>query len=319
MNDTSHASKIKTIVIIGASGFIGKHLLKALEPKLDVNIRALVRVVRVLNKPNIHFIEGDLLNLDSLDKLLVPDCVVFNLAYLSKNNIQATNNLAIACKKHKVRRLIHCSTAVVCGDVKDDVVNENTTCVPVSEYQKTKLAIEQILIDASVGNFELAILRPTAVFGPGGENLLKLANDLAKRSCFFNYIKSCLFNRRSMNLVSVENVVAALLFLLDIKNVESEIFIISDDDSPINNYIDIESRLLARFNRSYTLPRFYCPRFILSTLLLASRKPITNPSIKFSDKKLALLGFNKQKDFSLAVDAFADYYKSSFMKRNDVS
>lgn len=314
MTDSSNTSIINTVVIIGASGFIGQYLLNALALQLGVNILVLVRGARVADKSNVHFIEGDLLSLDSLDKLLVPNCVVFNLAYLSHNNIQATSNLAIACIKHKVRRLVHCSTAVVCGDVKDDVVTENTACFPVSEYQKTKLAIENILIDASVGKFELAILRPTAVFGSGGSNLVKLANDLLTKSSCVNYLKSSILNKRSMNLVSVENVVAALVFLMSSRLDGSEVYIISDDDSLDNNYIDVENRLLTKFNKSYLFPRFYFPKFILSSLMFMARRSITNPSIKFCDNKLVSLGFKKPKDFLAAVDAFADYYKSSFMK-----
>jgi hypothetical protein len=42
------------------------------------------------------------------------------------------------------------------------------------EYEKNKLKIEQVFLDISLGKFEMTILRPTAVFGDGGKNLVKL-------------------------------------------------------------------------------------------------------------------------------------------------
>lgn len=304
-----------TVVVIGASGFIGLHLLNVLSERRDIEVRVLVhRSTTNNNHTNIDFIEGDLLKPDSLDGLLVNDCTVFNLAYLAQNNLEATMNLAMACSKNKVRRLIHCSTAVVSGNVKNNFVNESTPCFPVSEYEKTKLNIEQTLLEASIGKFELAILRPTAVFGVGGKNLLKLANELMTQSCFFNYLRSCLFNRRSLNLVCVENVIAALIFLFDAEKIGCETFLISDDNSSANNYRDVESRLLARFGKAYLVPRVFVPEFILAKLLYLVGKSNANPSRKYSDQKLAGLGFKKPQNFEAGIDAFAVWYKDSCAK-----
>ena len=78
-----------------------------------------------------------------------------------------------ALKKH-IKRLIHCSTAVVAGRVNDNIVTEQTECNPRTEYEKTKYQIEQILTQKARNHFPLTILRPTAVFGENGKNLLKL-------------------------------------------------------------------------------------------------------------------------------------------------
>ena len=303
------------VVVIGASGFIGLHLLNVLSKRSDIKVRVLVHNSTTNNNhTNIDFIEGDLLKPDSLDGLLVNDCTVFNLAYLAQNNLEATMNLAIACSKNKVRRLIHCSTAVVSGNVKTNFVDESTPCFPVSEYEKTKFSIEKILLEESIGKFELAILRPTAVFGVGGKNLLKLANALMTKSYFFNYLRSCLFNRRSLNLVCVENVVAALIFLFDAERIGNEVFIISDDNSSANNYRDVENMLLASFCKSYLFPKIYVPETILVALLYLSGKSNSNPSKKFSDKKLVTLGFKKPQNFEAGINAFAVWYINSCAK-----
>lgn len=306
-------SNMTTLVIIGASGFIGKHLISVLAGRMDIEIRVLVHRNRARHDENISFIEGDLLKPDSLDLLLKKNCTVINLAYLAQDNIKAIENLATACAKNKVGRVIHCSTAVVAGRTKNNWVTEDTLCTPISEYEQTKLRMEAVLLERALGKFDVSILRPTAVFGQEGKNLLKLANELMLENSWVNYVRSCLFNRRRMNLVCVENVVAALIFLIDAVNIDQEVFIISDDDSLANNYRDIENRLLTKFGKSYLIPRIYIPEFILSGLLSLAGKSNINPSIKYSDKKLVALGFNKPQNLEMAIDYFAACYKKTML------
>jgi len=306
----SAVSNVKAVVVIGASGFIGDYLLKELASRSDIEVRVLVHRNKPQNHSNIKFIEGDLLARDSLNDLLIKDSVVINLAYLAKNNIEAIRNLAMACAKNQVSRLIHCSTAVVVGRTQKVWVSEAVQCEPISEYEQTKLRIEEVLLEMSLGKFQVTILRPTAVFGAGGQNLLKLANELSTKNLWMNYIRSCVFNRRSMNLVCVENVVAALVFLLDARNVDREVFIISDDDSPINNYRDIENQLCTSLGKSYPVPRVIVPQIFLGTLLRLVGKSNINPSIKYSDQKLAALGYKKPQRLDVAIDAFSEWYKT---------
>lgn len=305
MSGEYSSPNVTTVVVIGASGFIGEHLVNALAERKGIEVRVLVHRNRTKNHNNINFIEGDLLKPGSLDTLLSTNCTVINLAYLAQDNLDAMANLAMACTKNQVKRLIHCSTAVVAGRARSDWVTEDTPCSPVSEYEQTKLQMEEFLLEAAFGKFEVSILRPTAVFGPGGKNLIKLADELMTGNMWINYVRSCLFNRRSMNLVCVENVVAALVFLLDAKKIDREIFIISDDDSLINNYRDIENRLLANFGKTYPLPRVFVPEIFLGALLRLAGKSNTNPSIKYSDQKLAALGFKKPQNLEAAIDRFA--------------
>lgn len=303
------------IAIIGASGFIGEHLLAALTRRSEFEVRVLSRAkkIELQNNLPVSVIEGDLLNPETLDAMFEPGCTVINLAFLAsgskRDNLNAMRNLAEACARRNVKRLIHCSTAVVVGAVKEDWVDETTLCNPVTEYEKIKLEIENVLFEESLGAFEFSILRPTAVFGRGGKNLLKLAKELDTGSLWLNYVKSCLFSRRSMNLVSVENVVEALIYLLDAgSKVDREIFIISDDDSPMNNYRDIEKLLLDELGKSFPVKSVPLPLIFLYLLRQISGKPAANLSIRYSDKKLASFGFKKPQPLVDGIASFANYY-----------
>jgi nucleoside-diphosphate-sugar epimerase len=298
-----------TVVVIGASGFIGEHLVDALADRPDLDVRVMLHRSKAGGRAGVAYAEGDLLAVEKLDAALVEDCVVINLAYLVRDNLQAVANLAKACARKRVHRLIHCSTAVVAGRSAEAFVTEETPCRPMTEYEKTKLQIEQTLLEMSAGQFEITILRPTAVFGPGGRNLIKLAQGLTRKNLWVNYVKSSLFGHRSMNLVAVENVVAALKYLISARETDRQVFIISDDDSPLNNYRDIEDKLLAAFGKSYAIPRLPVPRLVLGSLLWLAGRSSSNPSIKYSDRKLAARGFCKPQDLGGAVDDFARWYQ----------
>jgi nucleoside-diphosphate-sugar epimerase len=231
-----------------------------------------------------QLIEGDLLQRGSSMALLERDCTVIHLAYLQSSpmqeNLEAMEHLVESGVKAGIRRLVHCSTATVVGGVRDDVITEDTPCEPRNEYETAKFRIEAFLQEKARAHFELVILRPTAVFGPGGRNLLKLAHDLTRGSGFVNYAKSCLFDSRRMNLVNIDNVISALLFLAFTPHrMGGDIFIISEDENPANNYRDVEKHLIKELGcKEYFLPRLPLPQILLSTMLkLAGR---SNPRIQ---------------------------------------
>lgn len=190
------------------------------------------------------------------------------------------------------------------------VIDETTPCRPASTYQQTKLSIETVLLERALGRYELSILRPTAVFGPDGQNLIKLADELLAGNKLKSFAKRCLFGRRSMNLVCLENVVAALEFLLDADSkVDREVFIISDDDATTNNYLDIEKRLMKNMGiKPLPLPVISLPMWLLAMLLGLARKSQANPVVKYSDRKLAQFGFVKPMELGLGIDSFSDWY-----------
>ncbi|MBT9145642.1 MAG: UDP-glucose 4-epimerase [candidate division WS2 bacterium] len=312
---------MNVIAITGATGFIGDHLLDQLVHRKDIQLRILIHKNinnKILNRNNIKIIEGDLLKSETLNKFIIPRCTVVNLVYLSgrskQESLSAIANLAEACAKAKIKRFIHCSTAVVAGRVPNKVIDENTKCNPISEYEITKLAVENILLEKYSSSFEVAILRPTAVFGPGGKNLLKLANDLRYGNRIINYLKSCLVNYRKMNLVYIDNVVSSIAFLIDTdKKIDREIFIVSDDEYHANNYRDIEQYLMKSFGyKNYLLPRVPLPFFLLIFLLKLAGKSNLNPTSVYDCQKLLRAGFKKPVLFKEGLAYFTDWYKIKF-------
>lgn len=270
---------------------------------------------------DMEVIKGDLSEPESLHGFLECDCTVINLAYLwgasEAVNLEAMANLLDACKAAGIRRLIHCSTAAVVGRATDDLITEDTPCHPVTEYGVTKLRVEQAIMAAARGYFDVAILRPTSVFGPGGSPLKKLAGDLVSGSRLGNYLKSCLFDKRRMNLVSVANVVGAIIFIMcRDEDFCGEIFIVSDDDSPANNFSDVEKFLMSELRtNTYAIPRIPLPLWLLGFLLGAMGRNNINPYCNYNSEKLLSLGFKRVVTFEAALAEYAAWYRSSQLSR----
>jgi nucleoside-diphosphate-sugar epimerase len=307
------------IAITGAAGFVGQHLLDRLSRGGQSQIRALVhqrRGLAVLDRPSVMAVDGDLLRPESLAGFVPPGGTLVHLAYMrgrsKADNQQVAVHLAEACRQAGVRRLIHCSTAVMADRASQNVITEATPCAPVGDYEITKLAIEEILLERSAGAFEIVILRPAAIFGPGGRNLMKLADDLSRGRHAYNYAKSCLYDRRKMNLVYVGNVAAAIGFLIGVeRSLDREVFIVSDDEAPANNFRDVEKVLMDQFGiRDYRLPRVPCPMAVLSLLLRLAGRAQRNPAAVYDGQKLAKAGFKTPYTFQVGLQAFAAWYQA---------
>lgn len=322
MNAVNDKEGGKVVAIVGASGYIGRHVVEELRRLGGYKIKLLARPIGQ-SQMGIGFdacvevFKGDLREPESLRGFLEPNCTVVNLVYLwgagEAANLQVAANLIEACKAAKVKRLIHCSTAAVVGRATGDLITEDTLCNPVTEYGVTKRKVEQAIIVGGQGYFDVAILRPTSVFGPEGDPLQKLAGDIVTGSRLGNYLKSCLFGKRRMNLVSVANVVGAIVFMMRREeDLGGEIFVVSDDDSPSNNFADVEKFLMREFRiDGYVLPRIPLPLSVLALLLGMMGRNNINPRCNYSSNKLKYLGFECAVTFEAALAEYAAWYRSS--------
>lgn len=119
--------------------------------------------------------------------------VVYNIAALYRQvglassvyrqvNATAVGQLVEAAAGAGVRRVVHCSTVGVHGDVEHPPANEDAPLRPGDVYQVAKLEGERIGRDAAARTgVELVIARPSGIYGPGDRRLLKLFRGVARR------------------------------------------------------------------------------------------------------------------------------------------
>jgi UDP-glucose 4-epimerase len=156
------------IIVIGGSGFLGSHIIQALQKRGfdEVACGDLVSDGSL----NCDYIKLDILDIyDIINKLdnysVIINCLgqvtqPFNLC-LKLNSI-GISNLTKAMKE-KITRLIHISTVSVYGTAKN--CNEKSPLNPETNYATAKAFAEQILLD-NYGQNLLTILRLSNLYGP---------------------------------------------------------------------------------------------------------------------------------------------------------
>lgn len=305
-------SSTSTIAVTGASGFIGRRLVDRLQSRAGLRMRLLSRHA---DDDDLH-VRGDLLQPDSLSGFITPNASVVHLAYLRSasagDNILAGRHLVDACLRRGAKRLILCSTAEVVGATREVVVDENVRGRLVDEYQRTKAALEDVVRQAGEKGLEFVILRPTGVVGPGGANLRRLAGQILERRPMRDFALRSLQGKRRMNLVALDNVVAAIEFLIDSdRSVVGETFLVSDDDDPENDFAGVDRLLRERMlGGPPRLPRLPIPRQLITGMLRTMGRPNWNVARTFDDGKLRRLGFRKPASLRAAIEEFADWYRN---------
>jgi nucleoside-diphosphate-sugar epimerase len=312
---------LRTIVIAGASGFIGTHLANALLRAGGHRIKVLSRslhpeATQALRRAGAEIIQGDLRDPSSLQGVFEPGCTVINLVYLrdadEAENLAVIEHLIAACETAKVARIIHCSTADVAGRTPDRHVTESSPCRPMTAYAMTKLKVEAAVLAHRQGGCSVAVVRPTAVFGSGGQNLKKLAQDTLRGSRWRNAVKACVYGRRRMNLVYVDNVVAAIIFLADPdRALDKEIFIVSDDDAPSNEFSSVEFAMMRGLGiQASPRLRIFLPSWLLSLMLRILGKDTVDPQRTYEPGKLRSWGFVPPVPFEEGLARYVAWYRS---------
>lgn len=303
-------------VVTGANGFIGQHLVSSLVGD-GKPVRALTRMRSHTEstRDGVEWVVGDISDPATWDALLEKNCIVINLAYsntlAASTAVEATAEMVEACAQVGIAHLIHCSTVSVYGRAGETIITEDSACNPLDDYGQVKLRVEGVLIDRVEGRFPVTIIRPSAVFGKGGEALVKLLDELTRGGRLVNYLRSSMFGWRKTHLVPVETVVAALRFIGDIPPPASnEMFIVSDDDDPFNNFRNVEQVLMSELKLPpYAIPRIPLPQLLLETLMRIMGRANVNTQTEYRCDKLAGRGFVKPMTLKDALCRFAENHE----------
>lgn len=214
----------RKVLVTGADGFIGSHLVEALVAK-GARVRALVQYNSFNNwgwledvscRSGLEIVSGDVRDPHFCKHITRDIDVVFHLAaliaipysYVAPDsyvdvNVKGTLNIVQAAKENGVGKVIHTSTSEVYGTARYVPIDEKHPLQPQSPYSASKIGADAMAM-SFYNAFELPVVvaRPFNTYGPrqsaraviptiiaqiaSGKKVIKLGDSTPTRD--FNYV-----------------------------------------------------------------------------------------------------------------------------------
>jgi len=178
----------KSVLVTGADGFIGSHLVELLLKK-NCRVKALAQynsfnswgwLDTIEQHQNLEVISGDIRDPHFCSKLTKGCDIVFHLAALIAipysymapesyvdTNIRGTLNICQAALENDCKRVIHTSTSEVYGTAIYVPIDETHPLQPQSPYSASKIGADAIAMSFyNAFNLPVIIARPFNTYGP---------------------------------------------------------------------------------------------------------------------------------------------------------
>lgn len=282
-HETLNKQLIDRVLITGANGFIGQHLVPLL---IEAGLTCRVTYHSIGQNPllwdenNIDIVLFDLDDKNSdYDMLLSGVDIVIHLSarvhfmeqssqyqdIYRETNTAGTQNLARAAARRGVKRFIFLSSIKVNGEknIYDDkgailAFNEDSMAHPQGAYaiskQEAENAIRKICHESKM---DFVILRPALVYGTGVKaNFLSLLNIINK-----NYPLPFASIKNKRSLLYVSNLVHAIFTCIERSEVANKTYLISDVDISVPELI---KKIAYHMEKNTML--FHCPVALLKLL-----------------------------------------------------
>jgi NAD dependent epimerase/dehydratase len=182
-----NSNTMKKVLVTGADGFIGSHLVETLLAN-GYQVRALCLYnsfnfwgwLDGFEHPNLEIVNGDIRDYHYCLQITSGMDIVFHLGALIAipysyhspesyidTNIKGTSNICLASLHNKVGRVIHTSTSEVYGTAKYVPIDEKHPLQPQSPYSASKIGADAMAMSYfNAFNLPLAIARPFNTYGP---------------------------------------------------------------------------------------------------------------------------------------------------------
>ena len=242
------------ILVTGATGLVGSHLLLALLEN-QPTVRAIYRNEAAKQKTlalfqlykkqaafdRIHWIQADITDVTSLEAAFKNIDQVYHCAALisfdpndedalRKTNIEGTANIINFCIAHQIIKLCYLSSIGALGDLKEHetIITEDTEWnpeLPHSDYAISKYGAEMEVWRGKEEGLDVIIVNPGVIIGPGFWNS-------GSGQLFAQVSKGIVFyTRGTTGFIAVDDVVRCLIYCMDSTTVNERYCLVAENHS----------------------------------------------------------------------------------------
>lgn len=257
------------ILLTGASGFLGGHVLRACVGA-GYQVRALLRptsrvdeIRDLLDHPAVEGVRGDLTDPPSLERAAAGcDAAIHTAGLISlrpedadlmrRVQVDGTRNVVAACASAGVKRLVHASTSLLAGISErrgrpfgeHDQISPDAVQIP---YVRTKAEAERV-VRAAAG-IDVVILSPGCLFGPGDHYVS--STDIILRAL---REEIPMYLEGGFSFADVRDVAGAFVAALD-RGTPGRRYLIGGHDHSIDEVLGLVSSLTGVKRPKHKLPR----------------------------------------------------------------
>lgn len=297
------------ILLTGGCGYIGTVLTQAL---LAEGHQVTVVDIQwfgnyLVEHKNLKVIKEDIRNADNIPMKGID--VVMHLANIANDpcgelnsklawevNVLATMCLVERAIQHKVKQFILASSGSVYGVKDEPEVTEELSLVPISDYNKTKMISERVLMSYQ-DKICIQILRPATVCGYSPRMRLDLSVNMLTMQALANGKITVLGGNQTRPNIHLKDMVGVYLHFLEKGTELRGVFNAGFENISI---IDIANKVVAHIPAKIIISESNDPR-----------------SYRLCSKKLLATGFKPKYCVDEAIKEIAGHFKSGNLKNED--
>ena len=297
---------MKKILVTGGCGYVGTVLVnKLIENNYFVDVIDTQWFGNKLeDNPKLKIYKNDIRDIESIDFSNID--TVFHLANIANDpgvelnpmlswevNVLAGISLIETCIENKVSEFIFASSGSVYGIKEEENVTEDLKLLPISTYNKTKMAAERVFLSYS-DRINVKIIRPATVCGLSPRMRFDVSVNMFALQAFTNKNMTVLGGKQVRPNIHVEDLVNIYLFFLENKFNFSDIFNAGFENISI---MDIANLVKKHCNSNIEIKKSNDPR-----------------SYRQNSDKLINLGFSPSKNVENAIEEIINALKKGHIK-----
>jgi nucleoside-diphosphate-sugar epimerase len=239
----------QTVLITGATGFVGGRIVEVFYLSGTAQVRAGIRqwpsVARIARFP-VEMVFCNVLDTTQLARAMEGVSAVVHCVNGAGNiHVQGTQNVLHVARQAGVERVVHLSTAEVYGNVSGEIDETCPYQYTGQDYAEAKIEAEKLCWEACSHGLPVTVLRPSIIYGPFSTSW---TIDVAARLQSGKWGVFQDFGEGICNLVYIDDLVAAVQLALSQDAAVGEALQINGPDVLTwNSYFQ-------RFNRALDLP-----------------------------------------------------------------